>query len=58
MSVANDDRLSLTERMERAWLMLAYFIELDGERAFADVRKIRGRAKGIEGAAGREGPRP
>jgi len=31
MPVANDDRLSLIERMERALLMLAYLIELDGD---------------------------
>jgi hypothetical protein len=31
MSVANDHQLSMVERMERALLMLAYFIELDGD---------------------------
>jgi hypothetical protein len=31
MLPANDHQLSIVERMERALLMLAYFIELDGE---------------------------
>jgi hypothetical protein len=31
MSAANDDQPSMIERMERALVVLAYFIELDGD---------------------------
>ena len=31
MTTANDDHLPLIERMERALLVLAYFVELDGD---------------------------
>jgi hypothetical protein len=50
MSVANDDHLSLTERMERALLMLAYFIEMDGdvhlpmyEKFEAELKELKAR---------------
>jgi hypothetical protein len=50
MSVANDDRLSLVERMERALLMLAYLIELDGdvhvpmyEKFEAELKELKAR---------------
>ena len=50
MTVANDDRLSLIERMERALLMLAYFIELDGdvhvpmyEKFEAELKELKAR---------------
>lgn len=50
MSVANDDRLSLIERMERALLMLAYLIELDGdvhlpmyEKFEAELKELKAR---------------
>jgi hypothetical protein len=50
MSVANDDQLSMIERMERALLMLAYFIELDGdvhlpmyEKFEAELKELKAR---------------
>jgi len=50
MSVANDDQLSLVERMERALLMLAYLIELDGdvhvpmyEKFEAELKELKAR---------------
>jgi hypothetical protein len=50
MSVANDHQLSLIERMERALLMLAYFIELDGdvhvpmyEKFEAELKELKAR---------------
>ena len=50
MSVANDDQLSMIERMERALVVLAYFIELDGdvhlpmyEKFEAELRALKAR---------------
>jgi putative component of toxin-antitoxin plasmid stabilization module len=50
MSVANDEKLPLAERMERALLVLAYFIELDGdvhlpmyEKFEAEVKELKAR---------------
>jgi len=50
MSVANDDKLSLIERIERALLMLAYLIELDGdvhvplyEKFEAELKELKAR---------------
>jgi hypothetical protein len=50
MSVANDDQLPLIERMERALLVLAYFIELDGdvhvpmyEKFEAELKELKAR---------------
>lgn len=50
MSVANDHQLSLVERMERALLMLAYLIELDGdvhvpmyEKFEAELKELKAR---------------
>jgi hypothetical protein len=50
MSAANDRQLSMIERMERALLMLAYFIELDGdvhlpmyEKFEAELKELKAR---------------
>ena len=50
MSIANDDQPSMIERMERALVVLAYFIELDGdvhlpmyEKFEAELKELRAR---------------
>jgi hypothetical protein len=48
MSAANDDQPSLIERMERALLLLAYFIELDGDVHLPMYEKFEGELKELK----------
>jgi hypothetical protein len=48
MSVAEDGQLSMVERMERALLMLAYLIELDGDVHVPMFEKFEGELRELK----------
>ena len=48
MSVANNDQLPLVERIEGALLVLAYFIELDGDVHAPMYEKFEGELKELK----------
>ncbi len=48
MPIANDQQLSMVERIERALLMLAYFIELDGDVHVPMYEKFEAKLKELK----------